>query len=114
LSTDINHNVDISVGDCVILSLPEGDVLQSAWQVYMLPIIGLFSFSALGQLMLKENMLTHELQALLLGVFGGYLGYRLARKQQSQPSIISKLQPKILRVLTKTIEINTAKSEKPS
>ena len=111
LSADISHNVDINVGDCVILSLPEGDVLQSAWQVYMLPIIGLFSFSAFGQLMLKQNMLTHELQALLLGILGGYLGYRLARKQQSQPSIISKLQPKILRVLAKPTEINAAKNE---
>ncbi len=112
ISTNISQSIDIHVGDCVILSLPEGDVLQSAWQVYLLPIIGLFSFSALGQLMLNQKILTHELQALLLGIVGGYLGYRLAKHLQNQPSNISKLQPKILRILTKPIEIGAVENEK--
>ena len=42
-------NQTVNIGDCVVLTLPEADLLQSAWQVYMWPIFGLFSFSALGQ-----------------------------------------------------------------
>lgn len=113
LSVDVKQSVDINVGDCAVLSLPEGHVLQSAWQVYLLPIMGLFTFSAFGQLMLNQHVLTHELQALLLGVLGGYLGYRLAKHLQNQLSNISKLQPKILRILTKPIEIGAVENEKP-
>jgi sigma-E factor negative regulatory protein RseC len=113
LANDINPNIDVYVGDCVILSLPEGNVLQSAWQVYLLPIIGLFSFSALGQLLLNQKLLTHELQALPLGIIGGYLGYRLAKYLQNQPSNIANLQPKILRILNKPIEIGTVDNKKP-
>ncbi|MBL0711124.1 MAG: SoxR reducing system RseC family protein [Colwellia sp.] len=89
----------IHIGDRVILSLPEGDVLQSAWQVYLLPILGLVTFSALGQLLLNQQFLTHELQALMFGMTGGYLGYRLAKYLQNKPDRINSLQPKILRVL---------------
>lgn len=113
LSVNVKPNTNINVGDCAVLSLPEGHVLQSAWQVYLLPIIGLFAFSALGQLMLNQQTLTHELQALLLGVLGGYLGYRLAKHLQSKLSNISKLQPKILRILTKPIEIDAVENTNP-
>ncbi len=112
LSVDVKHNIAINVGDCVVLSLPEAHVLQSAWQVYLLPIVGLFTFSALGQLMLNKQLLSHELQALLLGVLGGYLGYRIARYLQNQSSNILKLQPKILRILAKPIEIAAVENEK--
>ena len=38
----------ITIGDSVVLTLPEVDVLKSAWQVYLLPILGLFLFSYLN------------------------------------------------------------------
>lgn len=104
-SANIDEGTVINIGDCVILSLPEGDVLQSAWQVYLLPILGLFSFSAMGQLLLAQQVLTHELQALGFGLLGAYCGHRLAKYLQNQPDRIAKLQPKILRVLTKPIEV---------
>ena len=95
----------INVGDCVVLTLPEIDVLQSAWQVYLLPVLGLFSFSAVGQLLKQEGILTHELMALTIGLVGGYLGYRLAKYLQSTPEAQNKLQPKILRVLPKPLAV---------
>jgi sigma-E factor negative regulatory protein RseC len=96
----------VQVGDCVVLTLPEIDVLQSAWQVYILPIIGLLSFSALGQWLKIQGMLSHELLALGVGLVGGYLGYRLAKYLQSNPEHQEKLQPKILRVIPKPLVVD--------
>tara|TARA_R110001583_G_scaffold174519_2_gene328946 strand:+ start:729 stop:1220 length:492 start_codon:yes stop_codon:yes gene_type:complete len=96
----------INVGDCVVLTLPEVDVLHSAWQVYLLPVFGLFSFSAFGQWLLQEKILAHELMALVIGVIGGYLGYRLAKYLQSNPNRQNRLQPEILRVLPKPLDVD--------
>jgi sigma-E factor negative regulatory protein RseC len=100
------YNQVIDIGDSVLLTVPEEDVLRSAWQVYLLPIFGLFSFSAFGQWLVLEDILAHELIAMVIGTFGGYLGYRLAKKLQSDPVKQKKLQPKILRVLPKPLEVD--------
>lgn len=100
------ENQTIHVGDGVVLTVPEVDVLQSAWQVYLLPILGLCSFSALGQWLIEEQVLTHELMGLTLGVAGGYLGYRLAKRLQNNPNKLMALQPKISRILPKSIKVD--------
>lgn len=100
------NNKLVQVGDCVVLTLPEVDVLKSAWQVYLLPIIGLLSFSALGQWLVKQGVLSHELLALGVGIIGGYLGYRIAKYLQNHPDHQEKLQPKILRVIPKPVVVD--------
>jgi len=105
LSTFLN-NQRVQVGDCVVLTLPEIDVLKSAWQVYLLPIIGLLSFSAMGQWLIMQKVLSHELLALGIGLTGGYLGYRLAKYLQNHSEHQDKLQPKILRVIPKQLVVD--------
>jgi len=105
LSTFLN-NQRVQVGDCVVLTLPEIDVLKSAWQVYLLPIIGLLSFSAMGQWLIMQKVLSHELLALGIGLAGGYLGYRLAKYLQNHPDYQGKLQPKILRIIPKLLVVD--------
>jgi sigma-E factor negative regulatory protein RseC len=100
------NNQRVQVGDCVVLTLPEIDVLQSAWQVYLLPIIGLLSFSALGQWLTTQGVLSHELLGLGIGLTGSYLGYRLAKYLQNHPEHKEKLQPKILRVIPKPLVVD--------
>jgi sigma-E factor negative regulatory protein RseC len=95
----------ITIGDRVVLTVPEIDVLHSAWQVYLLPVFGLFIFSGFGQWLVQEKMLSHELIALAIGMSGGYLGYRLAKKLQDKPNKRKRLQPKILRVLPKALNV---------
>lgn len=107
LKPKLLENQLINIGDCVILTLPEADLLQSAWQVYLLPIFGLFSFSALGQWLKQGGIVSHELMALTIGLAGGYLGYRFAKYLQNQPNKQERLQPKILRVLPKPLNVNT-------
>lgn len=99
-------NQPVHVGDCVVLTLPEVDVLKSAWQVYLLPIIGLLSFSAVGQWLEIQEVLSHELLGLGVGLVGGYLGYWLAKHLQNHPEHQEKLQPKILRVIPKPLVVN--------
>jgi len=100
------ENQSIEIGDCVVLTLPESNLLQSAWQVYLLPILGLFSFSAVGQWLKQEGILSHELMALAIGIVGGYLGYRLARYLQNHVSQQGKLEPQISRIVAKALNVN--------
>jgi sigma-E factor negative regulatory protein RseC len=107
LSTPLSlEGKSVDIGDCVVLTLPEIDVLRSAWQVYLLPVVGLLSFSALGQWLTIQEILNHELLALSIGLTGGYLGYRLAKHLQNNPEHQEKLQPKILRVIPKPLDVN--------
>lgn len=100
------ENQKVDIGDCVVLTVPEIDVLQSAWQVYLLPVLGLSSFSAIGQWLVQEEMLAHELMALTIGLVGGYLGYRVAKYLQSDPNKRKRLQPEILKILPKPLDVN--------
>ena len=100
------NNQQVQVGDCVVLTLPEVDVLKSAWQVYLLPVIGLLAFSVLGQWLKIQAVLSHELLALVIGLIGGYLGYRLAKHLQNHTDHQEKLQPKILRVIPNTLVVD--------
>ena len=94
----------LTLGDQVTVALPEIDVLKSAWQVYLYPIIGLISFSLVSQLLqntgvlndILNGLLNHELFALLVGITGGYLGFRLARYLQNNNNLKLKLCPKII------------------
>ncbi len=92
---------ELKVGDCVVLGIPENDVILSAGQVYLFPLIGLIGFSALGQWLMLMQILSHELLALPLGLTGGYLGYRLAQHKQKYSKQAHRLRPKILRILPK-------------
>lgn len=99
------ENQVVNVGDFVVLTVPEVDVLQSARQVYLFPIFGLFFFSALGQWLVQEEILAHELIGLSIGILGGYLGYRLAKHLQSEPNKQKRLQPEILKILPKPLDV---------
>jgi len=90
---------ELKLGDCVVLAIPEKHVLSSAGQVYLLPLLGLISFSAIGQWLYTQQILPHELIALAIGVSGGYLGYRLAKFNQKHSKQSVNLQPKIIEVL---------------
>lgn len=96
----------IMIGDCVVITVPEVEVLHSAWQVYLLPVFGLFMFSAMGQWLIQKNILAHELIGVVIGIIGGYLGYRLAKYLASNPNKQKNLQPEILRVIPKVLNVN--------
>ncbi|WDE00032.1 SoxR reducing system RseC family protein [Thalassomonas actiniarum] len=105
LTLVVSSGLSLNVGDTVVLGLPEKGLLQVAAQVYLLPLAGLIAASSLGQFLMMQGMLTHEIFAILLGVSGGYGGYRLAKYRQKNSKKARLLQPEILRRAGQTIAV---------
>jgi len=97
------NKISIKVGDSVIIGLPQLNVLYSAWQVYVYPLIGLISFSAVGQWLLQLNIFSTELFSICLGFLGGYFGHLLAKFRQQKEEQADKLQPKIIKILSQEL-----------
>ena len=110
LSINLITELTVKKDDTVVIGLSEQCVLESAWQVYLLPLFFLISFSGLGQWLVEQSIFSHEIYAIVLGMFGGYLGYRLARYLQSSKNKIDKLVPKVLRVLAKNMPVTEISS----
>jgi len=98
LSLTLESELALKVGDKVVLGLSDACLLQSAWQVYLLPLFGLILFAGISQYFIGKGLLPHELLGVLLAMLGGFLGYALAKKIQSSPKNKAKLTPQILRV----------------
>lgn len=98
-------NQAVVVGDDVILGIPEKDILQTAWQVYVWPLIGLITFAALGQWLTLQHYLPHELLAIMLSILGGYIGFKFAQHKQIQRNNKDWLAPKLLSVVAKKIPV---------
>ncbi len=105
LSVNLVTELAVKNGDMVVIGLSEQCVLESAWQVYLLPVFFLILFSALGQWLVDQLIFPHEFYAIILGVSGGYFGHRLARYLQSSKNKVDKLTPKVLRILPETISV---------
>jgi len=99
----MNNKTPIQLGDNIIIGLPPINVLASAWQVYLYPLIGLITFSGFGQWLMQQNILSTELFAVCLGFVGGYLGHRIAKFSQAKKENNDKLQPQILRILSQKL-----------
>lgn len=90
------------LGDTVIIGIPEDNLLTSAWQVYLLPLIGLMLFGFIGQEFSNQWQLTHEFLTICVSIFGGYLGFRLAKRLQNTLKVAKQLTPQILRKVIST------------
>ena len=105
LSLDLYTDLPVKVGDTVVIGLSDKHLLLSAWQVYLWPLLGLVIASTLGQWFVEKEIFGHELIAIGFGVFGGYLGFCLARHQQKRGKYCDLLIPRILRINPSTINI---------
>ena len=105
LTLDLETSLPLKVGDTVVLGLSDKHLLLSAWQVYLWPILGLIIASALGQWFVEQQIFVHELLAILLGFFGSYVGFYLARHQQKRGKYCQLLIPRILRIKNSPINI---------
>ena len=105
LSLTLKSPLALELGDKVVLGLNESALLQSAWQVYLWPLLGLIMASWLGQWLVINDMLGHEVFAIVFGLTGGFCGFSLAKRQQIKSASCTKLAPKILRRENQNIAI---------
>ena len=103
LELEVACNLPVKVGDNVVIGLSEKVLLSTAWQVYCWPLLGLIFFSYLGQWMIEQQALVHEFLAIILGIFGGYIGFVLAKKHQKISTRQQALAPVVLRIEPKKI-----------
>lgn len=105
LKLQFKNDFNLIVGDSILIGIPEKNLLASAWQVYLLPLIGLISFAGIGQLLSSSFSLNHELITIILSAVGGFLGFKLASYLQNKLSVQENLSPSILKKLPKNINI---------
>lgn len=105
LRLDLYTDLPVKIGDTVVIGLSDKHLLLSAWQVYFWPLLGLAIASVLGQWFVENEIFSHELIAIAFGVFGGYLGFCLARYQQKRGKYCDLLIPRILRINPSSINI---------
>ncbi len=105
LKLDLATDLPVKVGDVVILGLSDKYLLMSAWQVYLWPLLGLIFASVLGQWFVEQQIFIHELLAIAFGFLGGYLGFCLAKHQQTRGKYCQLLTPQVLRIKSSSINI---------
>ena len=103
LSLQIPTQEDFVIGDEVIIAIPERFLLQTAWQVYIWPLVGLLAGAAIGQYFLNIAWFNHELLVIALATLGGFTGSKLAKWWQSYSGLQEKLVPKIMQTIPKNI-----------
>ena len=81
LRVEIATQEQFSIGEQVLISIPEQAMLTVAWQVYLWPVIGLMLGAGGGQLMLINGLLAHEWPTIFMGFAGGYAGFRWAKNR---------------------------------
>lgn len=84
----------LNIGDQVTIGLPENAVVNASLCMYMLPLIGLFSFALLAEKAgLSEPLIIF---CAFFGLASGFVGVRwYAWRQRSNPD----MQPRVLRVM---------------
>lgn len=89
-------------GAQVLLALPEKGLLTAAGLMFLLPLGCLLVGAALGETVLLQLLGLHEIAVALSGVLGGWLGYRLAARWHQRISRSAAMEPKILKVISKS------------
>lgn len=105
LELSLTCHLPVKLGDNVVLGLSEKMLLSSAWQVYCWPLLGLLCFSYLGQWLVEQQILIHELLAIVLGIAGGYFGFILAKRHQQHSKRQQALAPVIVRIEPENIQV---------
>lgn len=84
----------VSVGDQVVVGIPEGALMKGALMVYLLPLVCLFAGALLGSRLIVAGQ---DLSALL-GVAGLAVGFLVNRWYSGRHAALS-MQPSIIRVI---------------
>jgi len=101
------NKINAQVGDEVVVGLNESSLLKGAFMTYLLPLLYLFLFSFVGQLVSQELQLgSGELFVITFAVFGFFLGMRQLKKYSASISENENYQPVILRKSSSSSFVN--------
>lgn len=93
------NKINAQVGDEVVVGLNEKSLLKGAFMTYLLPLLYLFLFSFIGQIVSQKIQFHNsEWITIIFAVFGFYLGMRqlkhfstsIAKNENYQPVILKK------------------------
>lgn len=85
-------NVDLEIGQQVVVGLPEGAILRSTLALYGIPLIFLLSGAIVG------NAIFGELGSIVFSVFFMMIGFKIARSRADKNK--QNWQPRFIRVCT--------------
>lgn len=105
LMVKLPNNMAVNVGQKVTIELPQRSLLQSAWQVYCIPLLALIIFAGLGELASVQWLWWHELLTVVLSFLGGFLGFKLAKHLQNKLNVQASLTPTIVKKHPETINV---------
>lgn len=91
LKLKAHSNLNLKVGDEVIVALPSDKLLKATILVYLSPLLLLFVFSLIAKLMFSETT------SIVMGVFGLSLGLFLVNQYAKHQSVASEFEPKLVR-----------------
>ena len=109
LSFTTETDLKVHLGDTVTIAIPEKQLLATAWQVYLWPLLGLILGSAVGQWLMLTGIFASEFFAIILGGGGGYTGFYFARARQKSKKSEACLQPKILNIVSEKSSVRQIK-----
>lgn len=105
LTLTLLNEQNLTVGDKVVIGIPQTQLLSSAWQVYGLPLIGFIAFALIGHVLGLSFDTENELLSITFAFFGGWCGFRIAHWLQTRPHCQAALRPKVLRKHDETIKV---------
>lgn len=92
------NKINAQVGDEVIVGLNEKSLLKGAFMTYMLPLLFLFLFSFIGQLIANNFLINNnELFIIVFAVLGFYVGLRRLKIFSASVDNDDRYQPVILK-----------------
>lgn len=97
----IQSDLPCKQGDMLEIGLPESVVLKAAAVVYLLPLLGLFLFAAIGHMLAVNVSLNTDITAMVFAAVGAVFAWRLGKsiakqlEQASQPIILRNLGQKV-------------------
>ena len=101
------NNIDARVGDEVVIGMQEQSLLKGALMTYMLPLVFIFLFSLVGQVVAQNLQLQNtELLVIVFAVVGLVLGLRQVRNFSSAIADDENYQPVILKKSNSSILVN--------
>ncbi len=88
----------VTVGDQVVIGIDERALVRGSLAVYIAPLLALFLFGTLGQILGNQLLFENpDIASILFGLFGLLLGFLWVRRFARQIGSDRRYQPVLLR-----------------